>query len=162
VDDKLKYNEEKEDQFYDYPDRPVPIDKRRSQINIAVVTTGMAVAMSTLYTGASLAQTLSYRDAVLSIVIGCIILGIIAAFTGGIGASKGVSFSMLARKPFGREGSKIVGLVFAISMLGWFSYQCGYFGETIHLLVPNAKWADPKIATLWSIFWYLCHQPIWV
>ncbi|OZV12134.1 hypothetical protein CIW83_10945 [Tissierella sp. P1] len=150
MDDKLRYNEEKEDQFYDYPDRPVPSNKRRSQINIAVVTTGMAVAMSTLYTGASLAQTLSYRDAVLSIVIGCIILGIIAAFTGGIGASKGVSFSMLARKPFGREGSKIVGLVFAISMLGWFSYQCGYFGETIHLLVPNAKWADPKIAALWG------------
>ena len=39
-----------EDQFYDYPDRPVPADKRRTQLNIAVVTTGMAVAMSTLYT----------------------------------------------------------------------------------------------------------------
>ena len=31
-----------EDQFYDYPDRPVPADKRRTQLNIAVVTTGMA------------------------------------------------------------------------------------------------------------------------
>ena len=46
-----------EDQFYDYPDRPVPADKRRTQLNIAVVTTGMAVAMSTLYTGSADAAT---------------------------------------------------------------------------------------------------------
>lgn len=148
--DTKDYNEKKEELFYDYPDRPVPTDKRRSQINIAVVTTGMAIAMSTLYTGASLAQMLNYKDAVLAIIIGSVILGIVAALTGGIGASKGVSFSMLARQPFGREGSKIVGVVFAISMLGWFSYQTGYFGETIHILVPNAGWANPKIATLWG------------
>ena len=57
---------------------------------------------------------------------------------------------MLARYPFGRKGSKIVGLVFAASMLGWFSYQCGYFGETIHLLQPDAAWASPKVATFWG------------
>ena len=51
-----------EDQFYDYPDRPVPADKRRTQLNIAVVTTGMAVAMSTLYTGSALAEVMSYKD----------------------------------------------------------------------------------------------------
>ena len=148
--DNIENPDVKEDQFYDYPDKPVPKDKRRSHMNIAVVTTGMAVAMSTLYTGASLAQMLTYRDAVLSIVIGCIILGIVATLTGGIGADKGVSFSLLARYPFGREGSKIVGLVFAASMLGWFSYQCGYFGETIHLLQPDAAWASPKVATFWG------------
>lgn len=148
--DMKDYNEKKEEQFYDYPDKPVPTDKRRSQTNIAMVTTGMAIAMSTLYTGASLAQMLNYKDAVLSIIIGCVILGIVATLTGGIGASKGVSFSMLARQPFGREGSKIVGLVFAISMLGWFSYQCGYFGETINILAPDAGWANPKIATFWG------------
>lgn len=139
-----------EDKFYDYPDKPVPTDKRRSKINIAVVTTGMAVAMSTLYTGSALATVLSYRDAVIAIGIGCAILGIVAALTGNIGAKKGVSTSMLARFPFGKKGSYIVGIVFAISMLGWFSYQCGYFGETVHLLLPGHFLTDPKVATFWG------------
>ena len=126
-----------EDQFYDYPDRPVPADKRRTQLNIAVVTTGMAVAMSTLYTGSALAEVMSYKDGVISILAGCVILLVIATLTGNIGADHGVSTSMLARHPFGRKGSNIVGLILAISMLGWFSYQCGYFGETISLLLPD-------------------------
>ena len=51
-----------EDKYYDYPDRPVPQNKRKSPINIAVVTTGMAVAMSTLYTGSALAEVMSFKD----------------------------------------------------------------------------------------------------
>ena len=92
-----------EDQFYDYPDRPVPADKRRTQLNIAVVTTGMAVAMSTLYTGSALAEVMSYKDGVISILAGCVILLVIATLTGNIGADHGVSTSMLARHPFGRN-----------------------------------------------------------
>ena len=80
-----------EDQFYDY--RISQFRKKKTfTLNIAVVTTGMAVAMSTLYTGASLAQMLTYKDAVLSIVIGCAILGFVATLTGGIGADKGYPF----------------------------------------------------------------------
>lgn len=147
----LKTEKEEEiNEFYDYPDRPVPKSERRSAHNIAMVTTGMAVAMSTLYTGALLADLLSYHEAVLAIILGCTVLAIVAGLTGSIGARKGVSFAFLARYPFGRQGSKIVGLVFAISMLGWYSYQCGYFGETMSLLLPNVKLASPKIAAFWG------------
>lgn len=140
----------KENKFYDYPDRPVPKEHRRSAFGISMVIAGLAVAMSTLYTGALLAELLSYKDAVLSIIIGCTILAILAGLNGGIGAEKGVSLSILARYPFGREGSKIIGLILAVSMLGWFSYQCGYFGETMSLLAPNARWASPKVAAFWG------------
>lgn len=138
------------DKFYDYPDRPVPMDKRRSQINIAVVTTGMAVAMSTLYTGSALASAMTYRDGLISILVGCVILALIATLTGNIGADTGVSTSMVSRHPFGRKGSNIVGLVLAVSMLGWFSYQCGYFGETISILLPGHFLTSPVVATIWG------------
>lgn len=141
---------EQKDKFYDYPDCPVPAGKRRSRINIAVVTTGMAVAMSTLYTGSALATVLEFWDGVLAIVIGCGILGVLASLTGYIGAKKGVATAMLARYPFGSKGSHIVGIVLAISMLGWFSYQCGYFGETVHMLLPGHFLTEPKVATFWG------------
>ena len=143
-------NREREDKFYDFPSEPVPTENRRSFFNIAMVTTGMAVAMSTLYTGASLAMVLTFKDAVLSVLIGCVILFIIASLTGSIGANEGVSFAMLARYPFGRNGSKLVGLIFAISMLGWFAYQTGYFGETIYILAPDHFLTSVKIASLWG------------
>lgn len=139
-----------DDKFYDYPDRPVPENKRKTQLNIAFVTTGMAVAMSTLYTGSALANVMTYKDGTISIAIGCIVLAIIAMFTGSIGSSEGVSTSMLARHPFGRKGSNIVGIILATSMLGWFSYQCGYFGETINLLLPGHFLTEPMIATIWG------------
>ena len=109
-----------EDKYYDYPDRPVPHDKRKSPINIAVVTTGMAVAMSTLYTGTALAEVMNFKEGTIAIVVGSMILAILASLTGGIGANQGISTSMLSRVPFGRKGSNIVGLVLGISMLGWF------------------------------------------
>lgn len=58
-----------EDKYYDYPDRPVPHDKRKSPINIAVVTTGMAVAMSTLYTGSALAEVMNFKEGTIAIVV---------------------------------------------------------------------------------------------
>ena len=62
-----------EDKYYDYPDRPVPHDKRKSPINIAVVTTGMAVAMSTLYTGSALAEVMNFKEGTIAIVVGSVI-----------------------------------------------------------------------------------------
>ena len=96
-----------EDKYYDYPDRPVPHDKRKSPINIAVVTTGMAVAMSTLYTGSALAEVMNFKEGTIAIVVGSVILAILASLTGGIGANQGISTSMLSRVPFGRKGSNI-------------------------------------------------------
>lgn len=138
------------DKFYDFPSEPVPKDHRKSSFNISMVTTGMAVAMSTLYTGANLASVMTFKEAIQSVLIGCVILFILASITGSIGANEGVSFSILARFPFGRFGSKIVGLIFATSMLGWFAYQAGYFGETINILAPDSFLTSVKVATLWG------------
>lgn len=82
-----------EDKYYDYPDRPVPHDKRKSPINIAVVTTGMAVAMSTLYTGSALAEVMNFKKGTIAIVVGSVILAILASLTGGIGANQGICIS---------------------------------------------------------------------
>ena len=107
-----------EDKYYDYPDRPVPHDKRKSPINIAVVTTGMAVAMSTLYTGSALAEVMNFKEGTIAIVVGSVILAILASLTGGIGANQGISTSMLSRVPFGRKGSNI-GVVFISMWVFW-------------------------------------------
>jgi len=140
----------KESILYDYPTEPVPQEKRRTLLNLSVVTAGLAVAMSTLYTGATLATIMTFQDAVLSILGGCLFLLFMAGIMGGIGADRGVTFSVLSRHAFGRFGSKLVGLVWAISLTGWFAYQSGFFGQTINIMFPDAAITQVQVATVWG------------
>ncbi|ADK82748.1 purine-cytosine permease family protein [Sediminispirochaeta smaragdinae] len=140
----------KESLLYDYPTEPVPKEKRRSLLNLSFVTAGLAVAMSTLYTGASLANLLTFRDAVWAIILGSLFLLFMAGIMGGIGADTGVPFSVLSRHAFGRSGSKIVGLVWAVSLTGWYAYQTGFFGQTMHIMFPNVYLCSIPVATVWG------------
>jgi len=136
--------------FYDYEDKPVPQEKRRGLYDLATVTTGLAVAMSTLYTGAALAHMLGLREAVIATIIGCVILATMASLTGAIGVKTGLSTTMSNWYSLGREGSKILSAIIAISLTGWFAYQSGFFGETIHLIFPNSTLAKVSIAAFWG------------
>lgn len=136
--------------LYDYPTEPVPKEKRRTLLNLSFVTAGLAVAMSTLYTGATLATLLTFQDAVLAILFGCIFLLFMAGIMGGIGADRGVTFSVLSRHAFGRFGSKLVGLVWAISLTGWYAYQTGFFGQTINIMFPQGFISQIPVATIWG------------
>ena len=140
----------KDSALYDYPTEPVPKEKRRNLLELSCVTAGLAVAMSTLYTGASLATMFTFKDAVLSILGGCIFLLIMAGVVGGIGADCGVTFSVLSRHSFGRKGSKIVGLIWAITLTGWYAYQTGFFGQTINMLYPDSFLGQIPVAAFWG------------
>lgn len=129
----------------------VPLSQRHSTFDVAIVAAGFCVCMSGLFTGASLAMGLNLTQAIIASVIGNIILSLYGGAVGMAGAREGVATSMLARHSFGRQGSKIISLVLALSMAGWYSVQVGFFGDTIHAMFPNAgiiteKWA----AALWG------------
>lgn len=147
---ETKRTDYKDSVLYDYPTEPVPQEKRRSLLNISFVTAGLAVAMSTLYTGATLAHLLSFRDASIAIIVGTLFLLFMAGLMGGIGAEKGVTFSVLSRHSFGRFGSKLVGLTWAISLTGWFAYQTGFFGQTINMLLPDHFLGRIPVAAFWG------------
>ncbi|MTI17981.1 cytosine permease [Rhodobacteraceae bacterium RKSG542] len=136
--------------FYDYPTEPVPMEKRRGWLNLAFVTAGIAVAMSTLYTGAALGNLLTFKDAVWAIIGASAFLFVMAGIVGGLGSACGVTFSVLARHSFGRSGSMIVGLIWAITLSGWYAYQCGFFGQTINLMFPDHALTQAEVATVWG------------
>lgn len=136
--------------LYDYPTEPVPKSERRGWLSLSFVTAGLAIAMSTLYTGATLASMLSVQEAIIAILGGCVFLLVMAGLMGAIGANTGVTFSVLSRHAFGRDGSKLVGLVWAISLTGWYAYQCGFFGQTINIIFPESALTQVTTATVWG------------
>jgi cytosine permease len=53
-----------------------------------------------------------------------VILEVVAIFVGIAGMREGLSTSVLSRwTGSGRYGSSIIGLVFAVSLIGWFGVQ---------------------------------------
>lgn len=135
----------------DYATERVPLDERRSTFDVALVAAGFCIAMSGLFTGAALAAGLNLRDALVAAFVGNTILSFYGGAIGAAGAKEGLSSSRLAIFSFGREGFKIVSLVLALTMGGWFSVQCGFFGNTINAMFPNAGFiTHPNFAGFWG------------
>ncbi|WP_134702768.1 cytosine permease [Ammoniphilus sp. YIM 78166] len=143
--------EEIQDVFGDHAVTPVQPHEKRSALDVSLVTAGYCIAMSGLFTGSAMAAGLTLAQAILAALIGNTILAIYGGLIGAAGAKHGVSTTMLSRHAFGRQGAKVIGAVWAISLMGWFSVQTGFFGMTVSAMVPDGGvLTSPKIAALWG------------
>jgi len=104
----------------DYPLERVPDNKRVSFLSVAVVHMGMLTALDQFMLGAVLGDSMSLASAFIAILAGSVIFGIVTYGLGYAGMREGISGSLLARWcGFGRIGSVLIGLVVAVSLLGW-------------------------------------------
>ncbi len=120
----------------DYSLSRVPESERYSWFTVAVQRFGQLSALSQFLLGATLGFGMSFWLAFLALTLGAIILEIVAVFVGIAGMREGLSTSVLARwSGFGRFGSALIGLVFAVSLIGWFGVQNAVFAEGVHSLL---------------------------
>ena len=130
----------------DYSLSRVPESERYSWITVAVQRFGQLSALSQFLLGATLGFGMTFWNALLALTLGAVILEVVAIFVGIAGMREGLSTSMLARwTGFGRFGSSLIGLVFAVSLIGWFGVQNAVFAEGVYSLIGGIPvWA-------WSI-----------
>ncbi len=127
----------------DYSLESVPLDRRKSWINLAVIWIGIAVVMSAIFRGMMIGLGLGQISSVIiSYVLGEIILIAMMALTGFIGAKTGFSTPLIANFSFGRIGAVLISLSIAFSLIGWFGVQAAFFARTVqfyfgvHLSLP--------------------------
>ncbi len=114
----------------------VPASERYSWFTIAVQRFGQLSALSQFLLGATLGFAMDFWSAFWALTLGAVILEVVAIFTGIAGQREGLSTSVLARwSGFGRYGSGLIGLVIAISLIGWFGVQNAVFSEGLHSLL---------------------------
>ena len=121
----------------DYVNQPVPAEERRPWWEITFVTSGFCLAVSGMFAGAALSMGMSLRDVIITILIGNLILTLYGGLMGAIGAKTGVSTSVLAAKTFGKSGAAVISFIWALTLVGWFSVQAGFFGQTIAAMLPG-------------------------
>ena len=120
----------------DYSLTRVPESERYSWFTVAVQRFGQLSALSQFLLGATLGFGMSFWNAFIALTLGAVILEVIAIFVGVAGMREGLSTSVLARwTGFGRYGSSIIGLVSAVSLIGWFGVQNAVFAEGVHSLI---------------------------
>jgi cytosine permease len=123
----------------------VPPDERYPWVSVATQRFGQLACMSQFLLGATLGFGMELWDAILAITLGCVILEVVAIMVGIAGQREGLSTSVLARwTGFGSLGSSLIGLVVAVSLIGWFGVQNAVFADGVKDLIggpPTWVWS---------------------
>jgi|GEM_PF-63164 len=120
---------------------PTTISQRTwSTYNIAALWIGMSVVISTyLLASGLISQGMNWWQALLTILLGNIIVLIPMALNAHAGTKYGISFPVLCRASFGTWGANIPGLLRAIVACGWFGIQTWIGGGALDALL-SAAW----------------------
>lgn len=92
---------------------------------------GVGFCLTAFTLGGQIALGLGFWPTVAAVLIGGVILTIIGALCGAIGIKSGLSSTVSSRFTFGKYGAMVFGIIVALCNMGWFGYQCTFFGSSI-------------------------------
>jgi NCS1 family nucleobase:cation symporter-1 len=116
--------------------RPVPADERTWSVwSMASLWVGMVVCVPTYMLAAGLIQQgMSWKQAVLTVLLGNLIVLVPMMLNGHPGTRYGIPFPVLARAAFGIRGAHVASILRALVACGWFGIQTWVGGSAIYQL----------------------------
>lgn len=84
---------------------------------------GGCVSIGTFSMGASLIGVLTVTQAILAMLIGCVVIAVALVLIGNCGHKYGMPYSIQLRSSFGVTGVKIPGFLRGVPAIIWFGYQ---------------------------------------
>jgi NCS1 family nucleobase:cation symporter-1 len=133
--------------------RPAMPDERHwSVLDMASLWIGMVVCVPTYTLAASLIEKgMSWWQAVVTIMLGNVIVLVPMVLNGHAGTKYGVPFPVLARASFGIKGAHVPSLLRALVACGWFGIQTWFGGFAIYQLL-NALLGDALVGADLPVF----------
>lgn len=113
----------------DYELGSVPPSERKGWIPIAGIWIAVGIDLSGTILGVQLGAGLPFDQALATIMVGSLLLGLLAMPVTYVGASTGLTSAAIARAVFGSVGGRIIAMAMAISALGWFGVQTGFLAN---------------------------------
>ena len=117
---------------------PVPAAESVSGTAIAVVIIGVSITLPAFLVGTELMAALGLVRGGLAIVLGGFLTACIGYFTMRVGTDTRLSTYNIIRYCFGRAGSRLVNLILATTLFGWFGVTAALFGRALSQAVGDA------------------------
>lgn len=133
----------------------VPMEERKSWISVAFMQAGIMICVPSLLLGGILAECMSLSTAIISGVVGYIIVIVLFSLMGIIGSDLGVPTCVTTLGGFGKKGSRfIISTLIFISMIGWFAVQTDVCGNAFSNLMSQFFKIDIPVqvsSVIWGI-----------
>lgn len=131
----------------------VPMEERKSWISVAFMQAGIMICVPSLLLGGILAECMSLSTAIISGVVGYIIVIVLFSLMGIMGSDLGVPTCVTTLGGFGKKGSRfIISTLIFISMIGWFAVQTDVCGNAFSNLMAQFFKIDIPVQVS-SVIW---------
>lgn len=115
----------------DFSLQPVPQANRNGFWNMLVVMLGLTFFSASMWSGGSLAKGLDFKEFILIVLAGNLILGLYTGALAHIAAKTGLSTHLLARYAFGEKGSYLSSFLLGATQVGWFGVGVAMFAVPV-------------------------------
>jgi cytosine permease len=115
----------------EYEHEPVPIKARRSIFSVTMVWIGFPMIITGAMTGSLLVLGMGFRNALIAMIIGNLLMFAYVGALGVLGTRRGVNFALLASVVFGRKGYVFASGLLSTLLLGWYAVQTGITGALV-------------------------------
>ncbi len=132
----------------EFEHKPVPLSHRHRLSSVAAVWFGFPMIITNAVFAGIIAYNLGFSRALLAILIGNAILLAYVGTLSFIAGNTGRSFALQAERTFGKKGYAITSGFLASVVVGWFAFQTGLTGTTVHASFGWNETATIVAATL--------------
>ncbi len=134
----------------EFEHEPVPQSHRHSTSSVAAVWFGFPMILTNAVFGGVIAYNLGFWRALVAIVIGNGILLLYVGTLSYIAGSTGRNFALQAEHTFGRRGYTVASGFLASIVIGWYAFQTGLTGTTVH---QSFGWNETLIIVIAAILY---------
>ncbi|MEM6572736.1 MAG: cytosine permease [Pseudomonadota bacterium] len=106
-------------------------DQLVNGLQLSLVIVGVAITIPAFLVGGEVVAGLGLKRAAIAVTLGSAAVAVIAALTMSLAAKLRRSTYEIIRGPFGTQGCRLVTLVMATSLLGWFGVTAQLFGQAL-------------------------------
>lgn len=115
----------------------VPETARRNLGSLVFTWIGYVFTVTIMSAGGQIASgSAGFGQAMSAVYIGYVILFVIAMATSLVSMRTGLSFGLVSRFSFGKNGAKLISFFTTVTLCGWFSINCYLMGDVTHVLFP--------------------------
>ncbi|MGN0711219.1 MAG: cytosine permease [Anaerovoracaceae bacterium] len=116
----------------------VPMEDRKNWIDVALIQAGIMICVPSLLLGGILAESMSMANAILSGILGYLIVIVLFSLMGIMGSDLGIPTCITVIGSFGKKGARyIISTLIFISMIGWFAVQTSVCGNAFSNLMQE-------------------------